>query len=164
MVPPATGKWHDPIQPLPFDLAKANQLLDQAGYKMGPGGVRTANGHPMKYQVDFSSDQNGPGDRLFQIIQADYKKIGVQLTQRVLDPSAEFNAITANKYRNYNLAMWYWVPIADPTSSFPCTPAASGTRGTTAGTATRRTTGSTSSKPSPPTRRSACRSSTGCRR
>jgi len=114
MVPPATGKWHDPIQPLPFDLAKANQLLDQAGYKMGPGGVRTANGHPMKYQVDFSSDQNGPGDRLFQIIQADYKKIGVQLTQRVLDPSAEFNAITANKYRNYDLAMWYWVPIADP--------------------------------------------------
>jgi peptide/nickel transport system substrate-binding protein len=114
LVPPATGKWHDPIQPLPFDLAKANQLLDQAGYKIGSNGIRSAGGHPMTYQVDFSSDQNGPGDRVFQIIQADFKKIGVQLTQRVLDPTAEFNAITANKYANYDLAMWYWVPIVDP--------------------------------------------------
>ncbi len=32
--PAATGHWHDPsIKPAPFDLAKANQLLDQAGYK-----------------------------------------------------------------------------------------------------------------------------------
>jgi len=114
LVPPATGKWHNPIQPLPFDLAKASKLLDQAGYKMGPNGIRIAAGHPMSYQVDFSSDQNGPGDRVFQIIQADFKKIGVQLSQRVLDPSAEFSAITANKYRNYDFAMWYWVPIVDP--------------------------------------------------
>jgi len=114
LVPPATGKWHDPIQPLPFDLAKANKLLNQAGYKIGPNGIRVANGHPMSYQVDFSSDQNGPGDRVFQIIQADFNKIGVQLSQRVLDPTAEFNAITAKKYSRYDLAMWYWVPIIDP--------------------------------------------------
>ena len=114
LVPPATGKWHDPIQPLPFDLARANKLLDQAGYKMGSNGLRIAGGHPMNYQVDFSSDQNGPGDRVFQIIQADFKKIGVQLNQRVLDPSAEFNAISADKYGQYDLAMWYWVPIVDP--------------------------------------------------
>lgn len=114
MVPPASGKWHNPIQPLPFDLTKANQLLDQAGYKMDPNGVRIADGHPMSYQVIFSTDQSGPGDRVFQIIQADFKKIGVQLSQRVLDPSATFDAITANDYRDYDLAMWYWVPIVDP--------------------------------------------------
>src|SRR5689334_13267876 len=44
---PAIGHWYDPaIKPTPFDLAKANQLLDQAGYKMGPNGLRVANGHP----------------------------------------------------------------------------------------------------------------------
>jgi peptide/nickel transport system substrate-binding protein len=114
VVPPATGKWHDPIQALPFDLNKANQLLDQAGDKMGPNGIRIADGHPMSYTVDFSSDQNGPGDRVFQIIQADFKKIGVEINQKVLDPSAEFDAITQNKYRNYDMTMWYWVPIVDP--------------------------------------------------
>src|SRR5262249_30848862 len=50
IIPPATGHWSDPaITPTPFSLAKANQLLNQAGYKMGAGGVRIAAGHPMSY-------------------------------------------------------------------------------------------------------------------
>jgi peptide/nickel transport system substrate-binding protein len=47
IIPPATGKWHDPaVKPLPYSLARANALLSQAGYKMGPNGIRIANGHP----------------------------------------------------------------------------------------------------------------------
>jgi peptide/nickel transport system substrate-binding protein len=117
LVPPATGKWHDPnIQPLPFDLAKANELLDQAGYRMGPGGVRIADGHPMNYSVIFPTDQNGPSDRAFQIIQADYAKVGVKLTQKTVDPSTAFSLMTApnNKYLTYDLAMWWWIPVMDP--------------------------------------------------
>jgi peptide/nickel transport system substrate-binding protein len=114
-VPPADGIWHDSqIKPLPYSIAQANKLLDQAGYKRGAGGVRVADGHPMSYQVIFSTDQNGPGDRAFQIIKTDFAKIGVRLSQHVLDPSATFTAITANRYRNFDLAMWYWVPIVDP--------------------------------------------------
>lgn len=117
LVPPATGKWHDPnIRPLPFDLTKANQLLDQAGYGMGPNGIRVADGHPMSYQVIFPTDQNGPPDRAFLIMQSDYAKIGVHLIQRTMDPSAAFSAMTApnNKYLTYDLAMWWWVPVIDP--------------------------------------------------
>lgn len=117
IVPPGTGKWSDPsIKPLPFDPAKANQLLDQAGYRMGSGGVRIANGQPMAYTVIFPHDEAGAGDRAFQIIQTDFAKIGVKLTQKPLDDSAAFAAITApdNKYLNFDLAMWDWVPEEDP--------------------------------------------------
>jgi peptide/nickel transport system substrate-binding protein len=115
MVSPGDGAWHDPnVQPLPFDLAKANQLLNQAGYKMGPNGLRIANGHPMSYTVIFSTDQNGAGDRAFAIIQSDFAKIGVRLNEKKLDPSATFNAITANHYRNFDMAMWFWIPLVDP--------------------------------------------------
>ncbi len=38
IIPPATGKWYDPaVKPLPYSLAKANALLDAAGYERGPG-------------------------------------------------------------------------------------------------------------------------------
>ena len=116
IIPPATGHWNDPaIKPAPFDLAKANQLLDQAGYKMGPGGVRMANGHPMSYQVIMPTDiQNLYGQRSFQIIQADFKKIGVQLNLKVLDDSAAYNAITANDYKDFEISMWDWYPLTDP--------------------------------------------------
>jgi peptide/nickel transport system substrate-binding protein len=116
IIPPATGHWNDPaVKSAPFDLAKANQLLDQAGYKMGPNNIRVANGHPMSYTVIMSSDiASNYGNRTFQIVQSDFAKIGVQLTLKVLDPSAAYNAITANNYQSFELSMWDWYPLQDP--------------------------------------------------
>jgi peptide/nickel transport system substrate-binding protein len=117
IIAPADGQWHDPaIKPLPFNLAKANQLLNQAGYKMGPNGVRIAGGHPMSYNVIFPPDERGSGDRTFQILQNDWKKIGIVITQQNLDDAAAFNAISAphNKYLSFDMAMWDWVPPVDP--------------------------------------------------
>jgi peptide/nickel transport system substrate-binding protein len=116
IIPPATGAWSDPsIKPTPFSLSTANQLLDQAGYKMGPNGLRIANGHPMSYTVIMPSDRASEyGNRSFQIIQPDFKKIGVQLNLKVLDPSAAYDALTANNYRNFEISMWDWYPLTDP--------------------------------------------------
>ena len=116
IIPPSTGHWYDQaIKPTPFDLSKANQLLDQAGYKMGPNGIRIANGHPMSYSVILPADTtNGYGERSFLIVQQDFKKIGVQLTPRNLDNSAAFSAITADHYKSFELVMWDWFPNPDP--------------------------------------------------
>jgi peptide/nickel transport system substrate-binding protein len=116
IIPPATGQWSDPaIKPVSFSLATAGQLLDQAGYKMGPNGLRVADGHPMSYTVIMPSDLASEYlNRTFQIIQPDFKKIGVQLNLKVLDPSAAYDAITANNYRNFELSMWDWFPLTDP--------------------------------------------------
>ena len=117
IIPPATGAWHDPaVRPLPFDLAKASALLNQAGYRMGPNGVRVADGHPMSYTVIFARDQSGPGDRAFQIIQTDFKQIGVQLTQRTLDATAATVAMDGPNYTSYpfDVAMWAWITLIDP--------------------------------------------------
>ena len=115
MIPPVTGAWHDSsIKAVPFDIGKANQLLDQAGFPVGSGGLRVANGHPMSYNVIFPTDQRGAGDRTFAILQADFRQIGVQLKQKSMDPDAAWGAISQNHYRNYDLAYWYWVPLMDP--------------------------------------------------
>ncbi|MDP9224533.1 MAG: ABC transporter substrate-binding protein [Actinomycetota bacterium] len=124
LVPPTTGNapgtsipWSDPsIHPAPFNLNKANRLLDKAGYKKGSDGVRVADGHEMDYQVIFPHDEAGPGDRSFSIMQADFAKIGVKLTQRSLDDTAAYNEIVApgGKYLNFDLALWDWVPLVDP--------------------------------------------------
>ncbi len=110
-------EWHDPsVQPLPFDIAKANQILDSLGYAKGSDGIRVAEGHPMSYTVIFPHAESGTGDRSFQIIQQDFKQIGVQLTQKRLDDSAAWNAMyagTSGGY-TYDLAMWDWYPAADP--------------------------------------------------
>ncbi|HEY1643418.1 MAG TPA: ABC transporter substrate-binding protein [Streptosporangiaceae bacterium] len=117
IIAPADGSWHDTaLHAVPFSLAKAGQLLNQAGYKTGPGGIRVADGHPMSYNVIFPPDERGAGDRTFAILQADFKKIGIQIKQQNMDDSAAFNAISApgSKYENFDMAMWDWVPPVDP--------------------------------------------------
>ena len=116
IIPPATGKWYNPaVKPLPYSLAKANALLNRAGYKMGPGGVRIADGHPMSYTVLLSPD-NGPGGaRTGQIMTADFAKIGVKLNFQLTDNDTLNNDLFANHYRNYDLAMWGWDTEIDPT-------------------------------------------------
>ena len=86
ILPPAAGIWHDSsIQPLPFDIAKANAMLDAAGYTRGSDGIRVANGHPMDYTVLFAKDESGAGDTAFQIIQNGFQQIGIKVTQRKED-------------------------------------------------------------------------------
>lgn len=110
---PAGAGWHNPhLKPVSFDLALANKLLDEAGYKRGPGGIRVANGKKMSYQVVIPTDvQSIP--RTFSIIQTDFRKIGVQLTQHSLDSTAAA-AITTSPYQDYDLAMWDWTALIDP--------------------------------------------------
>ena len=69
----------------------------------------------MSYQVITPTDVSSV-DRTFQILQADFRKIGVQFSQKALDSSAAFDAITApnGKYLNFDLAMWDWVALVDP--------------------------------------------------
>ena len=113
----ATGgvEWHDPnVQPLPFDIDKANQMLDDLGYQRGADGVRVANGVPMSYEVIFPLDEAGAGDRAFRIIQQGLEQIGVQVAQKRLDTNAAWDAMYQNGQYVYDLAMWDWFPAADP--------------------------------------------------
>jgi peptide/nickel transport system substrate-binding protein len=115
----ATGgvQWHDSgIQPLPYDPATANQMLDSLGFKRGSDGTRVADGHPMSYDVVFPQDEEGAGDRAFQIIQQDFKQIGVQLSQKRLDDNAAWDAMYCGGSCGYDfdIAMWDWFPAADP--------------------------------------------------
>jgi peptide/nickel transport system substrate-binding protein len=116
IIPPATGSWYNPaVKPAAFNIALANKLLDGLGFKRGSDGIRVADGHPMSYTVITPTDVPST-NRSFQIIQPDFKKIGVKLVQRALDSSAAFDAITApgSKYLNFDLAMWDWVGLQDP--------------------------------------------------
>ena len=116
IVPAATGTWVNPaVKPESFNLALANKLLDQAGFKKGSDGIRVAGGHKMAYDVITPTDVPST-NRTFQILQPDFKKIGIQLRQRSLDSTAAFDAITTpdNRYLKFDLALWDWVGLIDP--------------------------------------------------
>jgi peptide/nickel transport system substrate-binding protein len=115
IVPPASGSWYNPaVKGLPYDITKANALLDAAGYPMGAGGIRTADGHPMAYNFLVSTDNGGEGTRAAAIMATDYKKIGVKLNIQVVNDTTLNNDLYGNHYRNFQMAMWGWDAYIDP--------------------------------------------------
>jgi peptide/nickel transport system substrate-binding protein len=69
----------------------------------------------MSYTVLLSPDNGGEGIRTGEIMTADFRKIGVKLTFETIDDDALDNAIEADKYRTFDLAMWGWDTFVDPT-------------------------------------------------
>ncbi|HTA38437.1 MAG TPA: peptide ABC transporter substrate-binding protein [Candidatus Acidoferrales bacterium] len=63
----------------PFDLDKANALLDGAGWVRGPDGIRSKNG--VKLLLDLATiSGSADQDQAIELIRSNWKKIGVDLS------------------------------------------------------------------------------------
>ena len=114
---PIAGDYLDPtIKPEAYDLALANQLLDDAGYAKGDDGIRvTPEGERMSYEVILPTDIQGQ-QRKFEIIQEDWKSIGIETVGKPMDGSAAWDAMMApdGKYLDFDIHMWSWLGYIDP--------------------------------------------------
>jgi peptide/nickel transport system substrate-binding protein len=107
------------LEPLPYDIAEAKALLDQAGWVMGPGGVRVKNGKRLVLQLAY-----GRGNAFAQIlvveVQQMYKALGVELLVKSYDFATYYAAAESGGILNggkFDLAVYAWVSGADPDDS-----------------------------------------------
>jgi len=77
-----------------YDLARANQLLDEAGYQRGPDGVRSKNG--VRLQVVFQTSVNSLRQKEQEIVKASWEKIGVATTLKSIDAGVFFSSSPGN--------------------------------------------------------------------
>jgi peptide/nickel transport system substrate-binding protein len=77
---PKVAPYFDPsIGITPFDLNKANELLDKAGWKRGPDGIREKNG--VRLDLNFvTASGTVINDQLIELIRQNWKQIGVNIT------------------------------------------------------------------------------------
>ncbi|MBS1868115.1 MAG: peptide ABC transporter substrate-binding protein [Actinobacteria bacterium] len=115
IVPPTLTPWHDPGVTAPStDVAAANRLLDDAGYRRGSGGIRVADGHPMQYDVLFAQGVTG-APRVIELIAEDLKQIGIELRLRGSDAASYLQAVTADDYKRFAFSVDDYAPPLDPT-------------------------------------------------
>jgi peptide/nickel transport system substrate-binding protein len=71
--------WAAPaIPPYPFDLAAAKRLLDDAGWRLGPGGIRWRNGVPLS--IDISTTPSKPANVQAEVVmQQELRSAGIDL-------------------------------------------------------------------------------------
>jgi peptide/nickel transport system substrate-binding protein len=96
-----------------FDLAKANEILDKAGYKKGADGVRTMPDGDRKLEMRFSIHTDEPvEEKLAQFLTGWFREIGIALSTRKLDSSkfAEETGFTGL----FDIAISGWSVNPDP--------------------------------------------------
>ena len=92
-----------------YDPKKAAALLDEAGWKMGPSGVRQKGGQDLVLEMYYRSDDSDfVGMATF--MQAIYGQIGIKIDLQGLAQAGYFAAVRAGKH---NLQYW-WETGADP--------------------------------------------------
>src|SRR5215212_8514569 len=90
---PANTKWNNPdVEKYDFDLAKAKQLLQDAGYKGG------------KMQVLYPNS-SAPRAKIATYMQQQYKQLGIDLEVKGLDANAFFEQ---TKKKDFDLAIGTW--------------------------------------------------------
>jgi peptide/nickel transport system substrate-binding protein len=106
---PVGAPYNVDIPTRPFDLAKANDLLNADGWKMGPDGVRTKDG--VRLSLDYAAQSGSPDvDDMLELFRADWKKAGVQLNIRHYPPALMFAPLPAGIVYSdkYDLIGYAW--------------------------------------------------------
>ncbi len=95
------------IAPYPFDLARAQALLDQAGYTRNIGGVRqNAAGQRLSFEFGTTAG-NRIRETVQQVLQAQWRRAGVEVRIRN-EPARVFFGETIRQ-RKFQLAMYAWI-------------------------------------------------------
>ena len=120
IIPPLYTTLHIDPGTQTYDPALANQILDDAGYAMGPDGVRVGpDGVPMKYRlfVRTDSDSSVKSGEYFKSYLA---AIGIEAEVKPVDENALFEIIGRGEFDMFE---WGWVVEPDPDyqlSTFTC--------------------------------------------
>lgn len=108
---------HKPYSP--YDPAKANALLEAAGWKMGPDGIRRKNGQRLELQLSYIGGQI-IAERLASLIQQELRAVGVAITQKSYPTPLFFASQQSGGIINsgkYQLAYFGWISGVDPDNS-----------------------------------------------
>lgn len=83
-----------------FDPARANELLDEAGWTSRDGdGVRMKDGQRLSLDFPVSTNQSIPAEQsLFEQFQAQAKEVGFEVNIKAMDLSSWYAALAAHEY------------------------------------------------------------------
>ena len=100
-----------------FDLAKAGQLLDEAGYELGPTGSACTAASPIELRL-WTTTESAPAQTSLKLIAGWFKKLGLKIEVAVLDTGAMQDRVwnfEGDTYvPDFDMYIWDWAGYSDP--------------------------------------------------
>lgn len=93
---PFYGEAYDPAQEFTYNPERAKKILDEAGWKPGPDGIRVKNGQRAAFEVIYYPNRDRSRRDLTLAAVNDLKKIGIQVTPSARDSKSVTREVYAN--------------------------------------------------------------------
>ncbi len=95
-VPAVLGRWAERVEPHPFDPDGASRLLDRAGWRRGPDGIRRREGRTLRLEL-MASPELDAGTA--EYVQAQLRAVGIDAALvRPPDSGAHFDRLVAGDF------------------------------------------------------------------
>jgi peptide/nickel transport system substrate-binding protein len=112
---------------IPFvehDPGKARQLLDAAGWKAGPDGVRVKNGQRLSLQFPYATGAS-TADEIVELIRQELRAVGIEIQTRKYAPAMFFapyqnGGIVYGAKWDMTMFTWQGLPVADVSNTMEC--------------------------------------------
>lgn len=111
MIHPLDPNYTENVVLYPYDPTKAESLLEEAGWKKGPDGIRTKEGKKLTF-IMMTTAENKTRELVEVYLQSEWKKIGIE-TQIKNEPPRVFFGETVRKGAYSHMAMFAWVNAPD---------------------------------------------------
>ena len=95
LLPRQHWAWSDKVEQYPYDPAKANALLDQAGWKRGQDGIR--------FHLAIKTSTDETARLLALILQQQLREIGIALDVRSFEFATFYSDVTKGAFQMYTL-------------------------------------------------------------
>jgi peptide/nickel transport system substrate-binding protein len=101
--------YTDQVDQYPYDPARAQRLLDEAGWTKGADGIRRKGGQPLKFTLDF--DRGNPvREQTAVVAQKYWKDVGADVELRVNEFNAMLSRIRTRPNPLQAWVLWYITP------------------------------------------------------
>ncbi|MEO7391341.1 MAG: peptide ABC transporter substrate-binding protein [Ramlibacter sp.] len=101
----APARFRSPDKGLAFNIDKANQMLDAAGWAKGPDGLRAKGGRKMKFV--FQTSSNSIRQKVQAVIKQACQKAGIEVELKSVTASVFFSSDLANP----DTAIKFWADM-----------------------------------------------------
>ena len=111
--PIVPGRWayNGEVRDIPFDPAHTRQLLAEAGWQAGPGGVLHRDGKPFRFTI-LTNQGNQQRLMTAQIIQQRLQQVGIDVRIRVVEWAAFLKEFIDKG--NFEVVLLAWMTSQDP--------------------------------------------------
>ena len=124
---PANGWARDAgLRGIPYDPQGASRLLDDAGWHMGPGGIRERDGRPLELTIAIAPQGINGSALVATVIQRYLHDAGIAATIKqyppglMWEPRPAGGILASGKYQLAYNAWWTLGPDPDDTFNFAC--------------------------------------------